>query len=193
MDGVAADIAAKGYKLDVGVYALRYLPRLLSDHGHGEVVWKVVTRTDEPSWGFWLKNDIRGMPEGWGLGSRSWNHHYFASISSWFYEGLAGIRPVAPGYARVQVRPVVPQGLTRAGARLVTPRGEIGSRWRRDSDGVVTLDVAIPGACDGEVWLPNGGARLTRPPPGARWLGRRGDAAGYRVAPGEWTFRFRPA
>lgn len=105
MDSLAADIAAKGYKLDVGVYALRYLPRLLSDHGHGDTVWKVVTRTDEPSWGFWLKNDIRSMPEGWGLGSRSWNHHYFASISSWFYEGLAGIRPAAPGYARIQVRP----------------------------------------------------------------------------------------
>jgi alpha-L-rhamnosidase len=192
MDGLAADIAAKGYKLDVGVYALRYLPRLLSDHGHGDTVWKVVTRTDEPSWGFWLKNDIRSMPEGWGLSARSWNHHYFASISSWFYEGLAGVRPAAPGYARLQVRPVMPEGLTRAGARLNTPRGEIGSRWRRESDGAITLEVALPGACDGEVWLPNGGARLKRPPPGARWLGRRGDAAVYAVPPGDWTFRFMP-
>jgi alpha-L-rhamnosidase len=192
MDGLAADIAAKGHKLDVGVYALRYLPRLLTDHGHGETVWKVVTRTDEPSWGFWLKNDIRSMPEGWGLGSRSWNHHYFASISSWFYEGLAGIRSAAPGYGRVQVRPVTPQGLSGAGARLVTPRGEVGSRWRREADGSITLEVSIPGACDGEVWLPNGGARLTRPPLGARWLGGRAAAAGYGVPPGEWTFRFMP-
>lgn len=191
VDGLAADIVAKGHKLDVGVYALRYLPRLLSDHGHGEVVWKLVTRVDEPSWGFWLKNDIRSMPEGWGLGSRSWNHHYFASISSWFYEGLAGIRPAAPGYARVRIRPVMPRGLTGAGARLVTPRGEIGSRWRREGDGLITLEVSIPGACEGEVWLPNGGARLAQPPPGARWLGRQGDVARYGLAPGDWALRFR--
>ncbi|MGH1560832.1 hypothetical protein ACRAWD_30375 [Caulobacter segnis] len=113
VDSLAADIVAKGYRLDVGVYALRYPPLLLSDHGHGEVAWKIVTRTDEPSWGFWLKNDIRSMPEGWGLGSRSWNHHYFASISSWLYEGSAGIRPTAPGYARLRIQPVMPEGLAQ--------------------------------------------------------------------------------
>lgn len=190
IDGLAADIVAKGYSLDVGVYALRYLPLLLSDHGHGDTVWKIVTRTDEPSWGFWLKNDIRSMPEGWSLGSRSWNHHYFASISSWFYEGLAGIRPTAPGYARLMVRPTLPTGLSEASASQQTPRGEVVSHWRRDTAGQVTLDVAIPGACMAEVWLPNGGAKLLRAPVGARWIGRRSRHAVYAVPPGNWTFRF---
>ncbi|USQ94757.1 alpha-L-rhamnosidase [Caulobacter sp. RL271] len=188
IDGLAADIAAKGHRLDVGVYALRYLPLLLSDHGHGETAWKVVTRTDEPSWGFWLKNDIRSMPEGWGLGSRSWNHHYFASISSWFYEGLAGLRPAAPGYARLRVRPVMPNGLGSAGASQRTPRGEASSRWVRRADGGVTLTVGVPGACEAEIWLPNGGRRLAHPPPGALWRGPRDGHAVYRVGPGSWTF-----
>ncbi|MBO9709084.1 MAG: family 78 glycoside hydrolase catalytic domain [Caulobacter sp.] len=192
VDGLAADIAAKGYRLDVGVYALRYLPLLLSDHGHGDLVWKVVTRTDEPSWGFWLKNDIRSMPEGWGLGSRSWNHHYFASISSWFYEGLAGIRPAAPGYARLRVRPVTPDGLSRASGTVATPRGEASSRWTRRADGGVTLAVGVPGACAAEVWLPNGGRRLARTPAGARWLGAREGHAVYGVGPGSWTFEMAP-
>lgn len=190
MDGLAADIAAKGYRLDVGVYALRYLPLLLSDHGHGGVVWKFVTRTDEPSWGFWLKNDIRSMPEGWSLNARSWNHHYFASISSWFYEGLAGIRPTAPGYARLTVRPTIPTGLSEASATQQTPRGEVASRWRREAGGLVTLEVTIPGACTAEVWLPNGGAKLPRAAAGARWIGRRGDHAVYAITPGNWTFSF---
>ncbi|NQE64034.1 alpha-L-rhamnosidase [Caulobacter sp. RHG1] len=187
IDGLAADIVAKGYRLDVGVYALRYLPLLLSDHGHGEIVWNLVTRTDEPSWGFWLKNDLRSMPEGWGLSARSWNHHYFASISSWFYEGLAGLRSTAPGYAALQVRPVMPKGLNGARGALQTPRGEARSRWVR-AKGAVTLEVGIPGACQAEVWLPNGGERLARPPSGARWLGRREDHAVYGVGPGTWTF-----
>ncbi len=190
VDTLAADIAAKGYRLDVGVYALRYLPLLLSDHGHGETVWKIVTRTNEPSWGFWLKNDIRSMPEGWGLGARSWNHHYFASISSWFYEGLAGIRPTAPGYARLRIQPVTPKGLTSASATLQTPRGEVRSAWRRDADGKTTLDITAPGACEIEVWLPNGAQRLNTAPTGARWLGRQGRHAIYAIGPGHWRFNF---
>lgn len=189
MDGLAADITAKGFKLDVGVYALRYLPRLLSDHGHGDVVWKVVTRADEPSWGFWLKNDIRSMPEGWSLGARSWNHHYFASISSWFYEGLAGIRPTAPAYAKLQIRPVLPTGLASASATQMTPRGEVSSQWRR-ANGRATLEVRIPGACEAEIWLPNGGRRLPRAPAGARWLGARDRHAVYAAGPGSLTFDF---
>jgi hypothetical protein len=85
----------------------------------------------------------------------------------------------------------MPEGLDHASARVLTPRGEIGSRWRRDPDGSITLEISIPGACDAEVWLPNGGARLTRPPHGARWLGRQGDAAVYGLASGEWTLQFR--
>lgn len=189
IDGLAADIVAKGHKLDVGVYALRYLPLLLSDHGHGDVIWKVVTRTEEPSWGFWLKNDIRSMPEGWGLGSRSWNHHYFASISSWFYEGMAGIRPMASGYSRLRIQPVMPPGLTSASAILQTPRGEVRSAWRREATGETTLDVTAPGACDVEVWLPDA-ARPTKPPAGARRLRRDGRHTVYAVGPGQWRFKF---
>jgi len=192
IDGLAADLTAKAYRLDVGVYALRYLPRLLSDHGHGDVAHRVATRTDEPSWGFWLKNDIRSMPEGWGLGARSWNHHYFASISSWFYEGLAGLRPTAPGYARLDVRPTLPAGLDRAGATILTPRGEASSHWRREADGLVWLELVIPGACVAEAWLPNGGQRLARAPAGARYLRREDGCAVYAVPPGRRLFRFKP-
>jgi alpha-L-rhamnosidase len=192
VDGLAADLVAKDYRLDVGVYALRYLPRLLSDHGHGDVAYRVATRADEPSWGFWLKNDIRSMPEGWGLGARSWNHHYFASISSWFHEGLAGLRPAAPGYARLQVRPTLPTGLDRAGATILTPRGEAGSHWRREPDGLAVLDVTVPGACVAEAWLPNGGERLPRAPAGARFLRKEASCAVYAVPPGRRVFRFKP-
>ncbi|MDB5439009.1 MAG: rhamnosidase, partial [Caulobacteraceae bacterium] len=187
----AADLKAKDYRLDVGVYALRYLPLMFSDHGHGEVAYRLATRTDEPSWGFWLKNDIHSMLEGWGLSSRSWDHHYFASISSWFYEGLAGLRPAAPGYARLQIRPTLPSGLTWASATILTPRGEAASRWRREVGGAAVLDVTIPGATTTEVWLPNGGGPAGAPR-GARYLRRDQGCAVYAVAPGSWRFSFTP-
>lgn len=190
-DAVAADLEASQHVLTMGVYPLRYAMTLLTDQGHVDIAYRVATRTEQPSWGFWLENDINSMLEGWGLSSRSWNHHYFASISDWFYEGLAGIRPGSPGYADLVIRPALPAGLDRAGAHVDAPRGRIRSAWRREGPAAV-LDVAVPGATRAEVWLPNGGERLARPPRGARYLRAQDGYAIYAVGPGSTTFVFTP-
>jgi alpha-L-rhamnosidase len=188
-DAVAADLEANDYVLTMGVYPMRYGLTLLTDYGHVDAVYRAVTRTTQPSWGFWLANDINSMLEGWGLNSRSWNHHYFALVSDWFYKGLAGIRPGSPGYADVVIRPALPTGLNHASARVVTPRGEVRSAWRRDG-GIAVLEVVIPGATRAEVWLPNGGERLNHAPRGARFLRSDDGHAVYAAAPGAATFIF---
>lgn len=192
IDGLAEDLRARDYAPTMGVYSLRHALLLLSDHGHGDVVWGMIQRTEQPGWGYWLENDISSMLEGWGLGSRSWNHHYFALVSDWFVKGLAGLRPIEPGYARIQVRPFLPDGLDHAGVSLRTPRGEAVSRWNREG-GQVVLEVVVPGAAEAEVWLPNGGDRLRRAPAGARWLRSEPGHAVYEVGPGRHMFNFTPA
>lgn len=190
-DAVAADLEANDLTLTMGVYPLRYAMTLLTDHGHADLAYRVATKTTQPSWGFWLENDINSMLEGWGLASRSWNHHYFASISDWFYEGLAGIRPASPGYADLLIRPALPTGLDRAAAHVDTPRGRVSSAWRREGTTAV-LAVSVPGATRAEVWLPNGGERLARAPRGARYLRAEDGHAVYAVAPGTASFTFTP-
>ena len=191
LDGLAADLRQRDFAPTMGVYSLRHAMLLLSDHGHGDVVWGMIQRRQEPGWGFWLENDISSMLEGWGLGSRSWNHHYFALVSDWFAKGLAGLRPAEPGYARIQIRPFLPIGLDHAGITIETPRGEAASHWRREED-MAVLDVQVPGASEAEVWLPNGGARLPSVPRGARWLRAESGHAVYGVGPGQVVFRFDP-
>ncbi|MND63398.1 Bacterial alpha-L-rhamnosidase [compost metagenome] len=188
-DAVAADLEANGYALTMGVYPMRYGLTLLSDYGHADAVYRAVTRTTQPGWGFWLANDISSMLEGWGLNARSWNHHYFALVSGWFYEGLAGIRPGSPGYADVVIRPALPTELDRAAGRIETPRGQVSSAWRREGE-VVVLDVTIPGATRAEVWLANGGERLRRAPRGTEYLRNENGHAVYAAAPGLATFIF---
>lgn len=190
-DAVAEDLEANDYTLTMGVYPLRYGLTLLTDYGHVDTVYRVATKVTQPSWGFWLANDINSMLEGWGVNSRSWNHHYFALISDWFYEGLAGIRPGSPGYADLIIRPALPKGLDHATGRVDTPRGEVRSAWRREGEAAV-LDVVVPGATRAEVWLPNGGERLKRGPRGARFLRAENEHAVYAAAPGATTFIFTP-
>ena len=184
-DHIAEDLRARGYHPGVGVYAARFLLGQLSDYGHADVAYRVATQTSEPSWGWWIKNGLSTMPEGWALASRSYDHHYFGSISAWFYQGLAGIRPATPGYGEIDIRPVMPSGLDHVAASIETIRGRVGSSWRRTAAGVVQT-VDIPGGATATVRVACDAARI------AKSSGQRIENAGhetiFQVGPGHHEF-----
>lgn len=185
MQKVADDYAAHDYHLtSTGVFSGRYVMTLLTDYGHVDTAYRIVSSTDEPSWGFWLKNDIHTMLESWDLGSRSYNHHYWGSVSSWFYQGLAGIRPGSPGYGTIVIRPAAPQGLDHVAASLDTVRGRITSSWRREGERLI-LDVVIPAGAEAEVWCP--GAATA--PEGARPLRTESGSQIFAIPGGAYRFR----
>lgn len=179
------DIVAHDYHLSsMGVFSGRYALTLLSDAGHVDTVYRVATQTTEPSWGFWLANDIHTMLEGWSLDSRSYDHHYWGLVSSWFYQSLAGIRPGAPGYRTIVIRPEAPQGLDHVSAHLDTVRGRISSEWRRVGDRLI-LDVGIPAGASAEIWCPG---EVAQPPKNAQLVRQEDKRSVYSVNGGNHRF-----
>lgn len=184
-DAIARDVERQG--LRTGVYGTRHLLDLLSDYGHADLAYRVATRADEPSWGWWIANGHSTMFESWSLESRSRDHHYFASIADWMRQRLAGLRPGAPGYKTVLVKPAIPAGLASAEAVMETIHGRAASRWRID-DGRLTLTAEIPANTSGEVWVPERFGTIIAPS-GAEPLRREGGYAAYRTGPGIFEFR----
>jgi len=183
---LADDLKARRYRPGVGVFGARYLLGALSDHGFADAAYRTATQTSEPGWGWWIENGLSTMPEGWSLASRSYDHHYFGSISAWFYEGLAGIRPASPGYAAVVIRPVAPQGLGRVTGSIRTVRGLVSSAWRRMAAGL-TQTVIIPAGSTAEVWSLCSRAE-TAAPRGARFEREEAGRAAYSVEAGRYRF-----
>ena len=184
-DAIAADVSARG--LQAGVYGTRYLLNLLSDYGYPDLAYKLATRTDEPSWGFWLANGNKTMLESWSLASRSRDHHYFGSIADWLRQRLAGLRPGAPGYRTVLVRPAIPAGLAWASATMATPQGEAKSAWKVEG-GKLTLTATIPANSAGEIWIPAGFGPVIGVPAGATRLREAKGAVVYSTAAGTFEF-----
>lgn len=175
------NLIASNYHLSTtGVFSGRYLPLLLSDFGYGDTVYKLVTQTSAPSWGHWIQNDLQTMLENWSLQTRSYDHHYWGSISSWFYQGLAGIRSAEPGYRSIVIRPVTPDGLEWARASVDTMVGRIESKWSRAGE-KLSLDVTIPPGSTAEVWC--AGPRRAQPS-GAKFVREEQGHAVYRVEAG---------
>lgn len=179
------DIVRRGYHLGCGVFAGRYVMTLLADYGYADTAYRVATSTGFPSWGYWIENGLSTMAEAWELAARSWDHHYWASISSYFYESLLGIRPLTPGYASAQIRPQPPEDLEWARGAVQTPFGLLASGWQRGAQGY-RLEVEVPAGIDAEVWLPL--AEADAAPAGAEALGERDGYAVYRVGAGRFVF-----
>ncbi len=154
-DRLADDIVkARGGHAWVGVIGARYVLPVLTATGHHDVAFTVATQTTEPSWGYWTDvAKFTALGEHWPATTRSRNHHFFGAIVQWFYEDLAGIRPLEPGYAAIEFRPQVPEtGLESAKASYESVRGTVASSWRRADTGL-ELDVTVPANSRGRVYI----------------------------------------
>jgi len=82
-----------------------------------------------------------------------WSHCPLAPIFV-LYQDIVGLRPLVPGFARVQVRPQLGD-LGDLEVVAHTPRGPIEFRARREA-GVHQVEVKLPQECEGELLLPAG-------------------------------------
>jgi alpha-L-rhamnosidase len=174
---------------------------VLTAHGQHDAAYLIATQTDEPGWGYWT--DVAGftaLGEHWPADTRSRNHHMFGSIVQWFYEDLAGMRPLGAGYGRIEFRPGIPsEGLDRVSASYESVRGTIATAWRRTAAGL-EIDVTVPPTATGIVYIPaadpdavteaGDGARVpASEAAGVRFTGGEGDRAVFEVGSGSYQFR----
>jgi alpha-L-rhamnosidase len=155
-DRLADDITkARGGHAYVGVIGARYVLPVLTETGHHDLACAVATQTSEPSWGYWT--DVAGftaLGEHWPATTRSRNHHFFGAVVQWFYEALAGIRPLSPGYERIEFKPEIPRsGLDWVKASYESVRGTVATRWQRSATGL-ELDVTVPANATARVFVP---------------------------------------
>jgi alpha-L-rhamnosidase len=197
---LAADVTQRrGGNAFVGILGARYFHFVLTDAGFADVAFAAATQRDYPSYGYWA--DSLGwttLAEYWEPTSRSRNHHMFGAVAQWFYEQLAGIKPIAPGYGRIEFRPALPAGLDSVSASVETVRGRVAARWRRVADGL-ELDVVVPPTATGRVYLPaSSPATVTeigegRSPAeradGVRLVGVEGARVVFDVGSGRYRFR----
>lgn len=192
---LAADAQKKGH-IDAGILGAKYLLRALSDGGRSDLVWPIVSRTEQPGWGWWIKQGATTLWEDW-KGSSSLNHIMFGDVSNWFYQWLAGIGldPASPGFAHVLIRPQPLGNLTMVDAWHDAPRGRIAVKWTK-ADAAFTCDVTIPAGATATVWLPSTdqarvmeGGRPAIQAEGVKVLRQDGDRTVLAIGSGRYAFK----
>ena len=185
----------------VGVLGARYVLPVLTETGHHDVAFTVATQTSEPSWGYWIDGaKFTALGESWPAGTRSRNHHFFGAIVQWFYEDLAGIRPLEPGFKKIEFKPEIPtSGLERVSAFYESVRGTVAASWQRTATGL-ELDITVPANATGRVYIPVADAKaVTEAGSGkavpadkaesVKLIGSEGDRVVYEIGSGRYQFR----
>lgn len=156
-DRLEAAIAEKGGHLDTGIYGTRYLMDVLADNGRIDLAYGILKKEEYPGFGWQIAQGATTLWEQWSFkgGMHSHDHAMFGGIGASFYTRIGGIRPLTPGYGRIEIRPCPPTGLEWAEARLDTVKGTVVSAWRREA-GRFKLEVEIPEGTTAVVALPAG-------------------------------------
>lgn len=131
-------------RMCVGVIGAKYLFEALSACGDSETALKLAADPTYPSYGYMVSygantlwEAIREYTEIDGKTVRadgmesigSWNHHFWGSVSAWFYRRLAGICVISA--REVEIAPSTDCGLTWVEAKFENDFGSIWVKWEK--------------------------------------------------------------
>ena len=135
---------------------------MLTENGHADLAYQLVTQTTYPSWGYMIKEGATTLWERWeyltDVGMNSQNHIMLGSVDAWLYRFLAGIQLALPepGWQRIVIKPYVLGDLNFVSASVNTFKGIVSSQWTKHYDSLV-FEVTIPINTSATVSVPKRG------------------------------------
>ncbi len=149
-------IKEDGYSITSGFQGLRVIFHVLSDFGQAELAYKMITKPEYPSYGYWadkgettLFEHFRKYEEN-GYFRESKNHHFLGDIVNWFMSKVGGLR--VQNSKLVKVQPCFIDSLDFCETWYALPNGKIFIRWER-ADGEIILNVRTEGDVEYEIEL----------------------------------------
>ena len=148
-----------GGHVSSGVIGIQVLMRTLTEFGRPDLALKIASDDTYPSWGYMAARGATTIWELWNgdiadPAMNSGNHvMLLGDLITWEYEYLAGIRPLKPGFAEIELRPYPIEGLEYVDCSYDSVRGRISSSWKVEN-GVFKWDVEVPEGIRTEVYLP---------------------------------------
>ncbi len=165
---LAKDLRERGH-LTTGFLGTPHLNHALSEFGFHEDAYKLLLRTQYPSWLYPVTMGATTIWERWdgiktdstfqSKSMNSFNHYAYGAVGDWLFKEAAGIKNSSPGYKSFTIQPVPGGGMHFARALLYTPYGKVLSSWKFDN-GKFDLTIEIPANTNARVKLPWADARL---------------------------------
>ena len=159
-------VIENGYRIGTGFLSTPHILNVLSDYGYEDTAYRMLENEEKPGWLYEINQGATTMWENWygkdeaGHVKNSLNHYSPGAIVGWLYSRAAGIRPLAPGFEKILVAPVVGGHMEFVNCSYDSAAGIIRSDWKRDGS-LFSLHVELPRPA--EIRLPDGSSREVEP------------------------------
>ena len=153
-----------GCRLTTGGTGTRHLVEVLCDAGEPDLAFHLVTQPEYPSPEYMRSRGATTLWEQWYYeqAMNAHSHMMFTGLGSTLLTCFAGIRPVKPAYAEVEIRPACPVKLDFVEAWQDTPSGKVSVSWRRGGK-AIDFSIEVPDGMKATLRLPDGSARPLSP------------------------------
>jgi len=91
-----------------GEITLPYVIQSAARYGLNDLICEYILKPEHPSYYAFVLAGETTLGEYWEENPRSHNHDMLGHIIEWYYNGIAGIMPQAPGFKRVLIKPYLP-------------------------------------------------------------------------------------
>jgi alpha-L-rhamnosidase len=176
---LVALVRDSGYRISTGFVGTPLICDALCHVGAYDTAFRLLNQRECPSWLYPVTMGATTIWERWDSllpdGSvnpgqmTSFNHYALGAVADWLHRTVAGLALAAPGYRRLEVRPLPGGGLTHARARHRTPYGMAAAGWAL-ADGQITVDLLVPTGVTAGVALPGDDAVIEVGPGAHRWV-----------------------
>ncbi len=164
-DRLSESTRQNGWLVSTGFYGTAPLCSMLTETGHSDDAYRLITQTGCPSWLYPVTQGATSVWERWdsfttekGFGGHnnmnSFNHYSLGAVLEWFYAYVLGIRrdESAPGYRHFTLQPDL-HGFGRAEGHFETPYGEIKVALTRTGKGSA-IEATVPVSTTATLVLP---------------------------------------
>jgi len=145
----------KSRKMACSVYGAQYLLEGLYLAGEEEYALGLMTSTSDRSWWNMIRSGSTITMEAWDLKYKpnlDWNHAWGAAPANIISRYMWGIRPAAPGYRQVEIRPQLSE-LKSSRIKAPTPEGPVIADYRKLDDEHAIYTIILPETMKGELIL----------------------------------------
>ncbi len=154
------------YSLMTGFIGTAWISKALSDHGLGELAYRILQNNQYPSWlyavdqgatSIWERLNGYTVENGFGGNNsmNSFNHYSFGAVGQWMMAYSLGIQRDEPGFQKFILQPEPdPTGvMTSAEGYYDSMYGRIRSAWKTDGK-VLYYRATVPANTTATLYLP---------------------------------------
>ncbi|MCR4744785.1 MAG: glycoside hydrolase family 78 protein [Lachnospiraceae bacterium] len=127
-----------------GEVGLPYIIQTARKCGRNDLIAEFITREEHPSYYAFVKAGMTTLGEYWEDNPRSHCHDMMGHIIEWYYNGIAGIEALEPGFKKVRINPWMPDSMNHFKCSYSTPHGKITVEGKR-INGAAEFNIDIAG------------------------------------------------